>query len=673
MVPLRCRLLCAFLLSFLSAAPGASAAPGDPPPADKTLSPYFFVEGGDPAVDGLPLDATKVEVAVTGVIADVAVTQSYRNSGKRPINAKYVFPASTRAAVHGLRMAIGNQIIVAKIKEREQASKEFDQHKKAGKTATLLEEERPNVFTMSVANVMPGDHIEVTLQYTELLVPVHGTYEFVYPTVVGPRYSNEVKATAKKTDAWVATPYFKEGKGPLTSFELRGTLSSGIPIRELASPSHRIHEQRDNPGLARFALDESERRGSNRDFVLRYGLAGDAIQSGLTLYDAGGEKFFLLVVEPPKRVTLATMPAREYVFILDVSGSMEGFPLDTAKHVLRELASGLRPTDKFNVVLFSGASRVMAPSSLQATKENVEAAMATIDKERGGGGTELYPALESAMSLSNAPGLSRSFVVVTDGYIAADKEAIDFIRAHLGDANVFAFGIGSSVNRYLIEGVAKAGQGEPFVVTEPSAAHEAAARFRDYVGAPVLTDIRVQYDGFAAADVEPASIPDVFAERPVIVHGKWRGAPTGTITVSGVSGSGVYTQRFDVAGATPRAENRALAYLWARARIANLGDFGFGETTDAARTAITALGLKYDLLTQYTSFIAVSEVVRNPGAPATDVAQPLPLPAGVSALAVGESMQNAPEPGLLLLTGLAAALLAILLFIRSSREGALVG
>ena len=632
---------CAVALCFLGFT-RAARAEGDP--TQKTLSPYFVVENGDPNIDGLPLTATKVDVAIAGVIADVTVTQSYENRGKRPIHARYVFPASTRAAVHGMRMTIGNRVVVAKIKERDQAKREFEHAKETGKSASLLEEDRPNVFTMSVANILPGDHIDVTLNYAELLVPTSAVYEFVFPTVVGPRYSNQPSAGAKPRDKFVASPYLPEGKESSASFELTGTLSSGIAISDLSSPSHKVSEKRDNAGLSRFSLDPSESHGKSRDFILRYGLAGEAIQSGISFFDAGGEKQFLLMVEPPKRVAPAMMPAREYVFILDVSGSMDGFPLDTAKKVLAELSHVLRPVDKFNVLLFSGTSYLLSDRSLPATPENVKQALRAIDKERGGGGTELLPALERAFSLGQERGLSRTFVVLTDGYIDADKGAIDLVRTRLGEANVFSFGIGSSVNRYLIEGLAKAGQGEPFVVTDPSAAGEAGQRFRNYVAAPVLTSVKVHYDGFDAYDVEPKAVPDVFAERPVVVQGKWRGALHGSVVVEGLSGGGVYSQRFDVTKVTPLAENRALPFLWARSRIASLSDFGFGQPTPAAQRDITQLGLSYSLLTQYTSFIAVSEIVRAKPGSGTDVDQPLPLPAGVSELAVGEPVTNAPEP-----------------------------
>jgi len=647
---------------LLGARPARASADAVPSP-DKTLSPYFVVEGADPGVEALPLESTKVDVQVTGVIAEVTVTQAYKNAGKKPINAQYVFPASTRAAVHGMRMQVRDQVIEAVIKEKQQAAKTFEAAKKEGKSASLLEQQRPNVFTMKVANVMPGDHLEVSLRYSELLVPTSGVYELDYPTVVGPRYSNEAAAGAKPQDKFIASGYTPAGAPPSYSFDLSGTLATPIPVQSLESPSHGLVTSADNPSLRRFSLAASEHAGGNRDFILRYRLAGDAIQSGLSLFDAGSEKFFLLQVEPPKRVPTELIPPREYVFIVDVSGSMSGFPLETAKKLLRELIGGLRPSDKFNVELFSGTSALLAEHSLPATPSNIVLATRFIDDQKGGGGTELLPALEQAFSLSKSEGLSRSFLVITDGYIGQDRGAIDLVRNKLSDANVFAFGIGSSVNRFLIEGVAKAGAGEPFIVTDPGQAAATADRLREYVKSPVLTDVKVGYEGFDAYDVEPKSFPDVLAERPVVIQGKYRGDAKGFVNLSGLTGKGAFAQRFDVSQVKPRAEQRALSFLWARSRVATLGDFGFAEPTALAKNEITALGLRYNLLTDYTSFVAVARKVVNPGGAAQNVDQPLPMPAGVSNSAVGPDGDGADEPELWLLAalvGLALALRAVL-------------
>ena len=202
---------------------------------DKTLSPYFFVQG-DPTLDRLPLKDTRVQIDVSGVISDVKVLQTYRNEGSRPIHARYVFPASTRAAVYAMRMKIGDQVITAKIKEREQAKQEFDRARQEGKSASLLEQNRPNVFSMNLANVMPRDQIEIELCYTELLVPTDGIYEVVFPTVVGPRYSSQPESSAPATDRWVKSPFLHEGTLPKNTLHISTRIASGVPIRDLTCP-----------------------------------------------------------------------------------------------------------------------------------------------------------------------------------------------------------------------------------------------------------------------------------------------------------------------------------------------------------------------------------------------------------------------------------------------------
>jgi Ca-activated chloride channel family protein len=633
---------------------------------DRTLSPYFVVKG-DPAVDHLPLKDTRVELAVSGVIADVKVLQTYRNEGSRPIHASYVFPASTRAAVYAMRMRIGDQVVVAKIKEREAAAQQFEAAKKEGKSASLLEQNRPNVFSMSLANVMPGDEIEIELRYTELLVPTDGVYEVVYPTVVGPRYSSQPEAAAPQGDRWVESPYTRKGEKPGSTLHLSARVSAGVPIHELSCASHKVSPQWESPSVARVTLDGAGTHQGDRDFVLRYRLAGDQIASGLILYRGEDENFFLYMAQPPRRVAGDDIPAREYVFVVDVSGSMDGFPLNTSKQLLKDLIGRLRPSDFFNVVLFAGGSSVLSPRSLPANAENVAAALRLLDEQRGGGGTELLAAVERAMSLPREADVSRSVVLVTDGYISGEQGVFDYIRGNLNRCNVFAFGIGTSVNRYLIEGVAKAGMGEPFIVTEESEAAAVAAKFREYIQTPLLTDIEIRPVGFDTYDVHPARLPDLLAQRPIILFGKWRGPAAGSFELRGKTGRGEYGSSLEVGGVVPDEAGRALRYLWARSRVAELSDYGSRDVPAERVSEITALGLKYSLLTRYTSFIAVREEVRNPDGSAQDVKQPLPLPLGVSELAVGAGTEAGSEPGLVWLIAASLAL-ALYMALRARRR-----
>jgi len=629
--------------------PGAALAEqGLPDTGDKTLSPYFFVKSEDSDVDRLPMKSTSAEVEIAGVIANVKVVQTYRNEGKRPIEAIYVFPASTRAAVSAMKMTIGERTVTAVIRKREEARRDYEQAKSQGKSASLLEQQRPNVFQMNVANIMPGDEIRTELTYNELLSPTEGAYEFVYPTVVGPRYSNQPAAGAPASEKWVQNPYLHEKEPPTYSFNITARLNAGLPIREITCPSHDTAIRYEGQTRASVDLGANEKFGGNRDFVLKYRLSGEHIDSGLLLYRGKDENFFLLTVQPPKRVVEAAIPAREYIFIVDVSGSMHGFPLEISKRLLTDLIGGLKPTDCFNVMLFSGDSTVMAERSVPASADNIRRAVEMIGRRQGGGGTELLPALKKALSLPRKEGVSRSLVIATDGFVTVEEEAFDLIRSHIGDANFFPFGIGTSVNRMLIEGMARAGAGEPFVITRPDEAPAGAEKFRRYIQSPLLTNVKADFGAFGVYDVEPAGIPDVLAERPVVIFGKWRGEPSGKITVKGSTGAGEFGKTVDVAGSRPEESNSVLKYLWARARITSLTDRN-QLRSDAGRIGqITELGLKYGLLTSYTSFVAIDTLVRNQSGSDT-VTQPLPLPQGVSDLAVG-----APSPGLRMYKSMAA-------------------
>lgn len=601
--------------------------------ADKTLAPYFMVSGAMPGVDALPLKNTAADVNISGVIADVVITQTYVNNGKTPLEATYVFPASTQAAVYGLTMTIGNRRVVARIAEREKARADYEKARSEGKRATLLEEQRPNVFQMNLANIMPGDTIEVALRYTELLRPESGRYEFVFPTVVGPRYTNGKSA---QNDGFTHLMYQHSGLEPTYAFQLSAHLAAGMPLREVHSTTHRIQVENHGAEGADVRLDDQESGGANRDFILRYSLKQEKTEAGVLLYDDGKEKFFLCMTQPPRQPQRSDIPAREYIFVVDVSGSMNGFPLDVSKKLLADLIGSLRPDDRFNVILFAGTSNILSNNSLPANAENVQQARQFIDRQEGSGGTELLPALERALKLPrNAEALSRSIVVVTDGYIDVEAESYELVRQHLDEANLFAFGIGSSVNRFLLEGLAHVGGGVPFFVTDPAEAEKVAPRFREYIETPVFSQVKVNFAGFDAYDLEPSHVPDVFAQRPIFIMGKWRGDAKGEIIIKGYAGKKSKDIHVSLKNVSSDPRNAALKYLWARERIKVLSDYNGYGPNEQRDQAVTQLGLQYNLLTAFTSFIAIDEVIANKDGQWTNVKQPLPLPQGVSDLAVG--------------------------------------
>lgn len=632
---------------------------------DRTLSPYFWVKPTTLSPDGpatgqadpLPLKSTQVEATVVGIFADVKVTQRYTNRGAVPLEAIYIFPGSTRAAVHGLTMTVGDRRLEAKTKEKGEARRTYEAAKTAGKTTSLLEQQRPNVFQMNVANILPGDDIAVELRYTELLVPTGGVYEFVYPGVVGPRYSHTPAAGATPEASWVANPYLPKGESDPASFALNVQLVAGVTLQDVRCRTHSTHIVYRNDKEAR--IDMNDTNGSNRDFILNYRLVGGTVQSGLILAPGTEENFFLLTVQPPARPAPEQIPPREFVFIVDVSGSMNGFPLKTARQLVGDLLATLRPQDRFNVLLFAGGNQVFAPASVPATPEAIASAQALLEQQNGGGATELMPALKTAFAMPQVPEVARTFLVITDGYVDIEAEAFQLVRDHLGQANLFAFGIGSSVNRHLIEGLARSGQGEPFIATDPEMSAEVAGKFRLYVSTPVLTRVKMQFDGWDVYDVEPAVVPDLLAERPLTVFGKWRGRTQGRVVVTGLSGAAPYRAEQDIAQAKQLESATGLSRLWARARIAELGDLNELQPTDERKARITNLGLTYNLLTRYTSFVAVDEVVRRTAANLQTIKQPVPLPAGVENSAVGGVVPAAPEPAMIGLVAVGALVLAV--------------
>ncbi len=612
---------------------GFPQSAGDP---DRTGSPYFFVQSDDPANEQLPLLSTEADVNIAGVIANVTVTQVYKNNGTGPIEAIYVFPASTLAAVHGMTMTIGERVVIARIDEKNKARQAYEDARDNGQSASLLEQQRPNVFQMNVANIMPGDTIEVELQYTELLRPVGNIYEFTYPAVVGPRYVSPGDDLASASEGWTANPYLEEGQQAPYSFSMDVTLSAGMPLRKLVCPSHKTDISFKGEESARISLKPEERNGGNRDFVIRYKLAGDRIHSGVLLYEGNEENYFLAMVQPPERIAPDMVPPREYVFIVDVSGSMNGFPLDVSKKLLKDLIGNLRPVDRFNVVLFAASSRVLSDRSLPASGENIREAISFIEKERGGGGTELISALKRAFSIPKEENVSRSFIIATDGYISVEQKAFEIVRNNLDEANFFAFGIGSGVNRHLIEGLAHAGQGEPFIVLDENEAPASAEKFRKYVSSPVLTGIDIEFSGTDVYDVIPESYPDLFAQKPLILFGKYNGRIEGVLSVSGTNGEGLFLSKMDLDKLGHSASNSAIRMLWAREKIRwydDLASAGYGyEDFDAE---LVELGLEYNLLTRLTSFVAIDSEIRNTEGDYVSVKQPLPLPQGVSNYAVG--------------------------------------
>lgn len=580
---------------------------------DWSGSPRLLVQTGN--ASDVELASTSVTASIVGVITDVNVRQVYVNHGSQPLEAVYVFPGSTRAAVYTMTMTVGNHIIRAVVREKEQARREYVAAKEQGRSASLLEMLKPNIFRMNVANVCSGDSIVIDMRYTEAIALSEGVYEFVYPAVVAPRYvgavQNEVTSALSNANLPTEIP---------GTFTISVTLSTGVPLKSVESPSHTLDINGNNSSsnlrtssskgtITKIGISNKDSGKQNRDFILRYVLSGRSIESGLLLFKGEKENYFMLMAQPPRNVEIPSVLPREFVFIVDVSGSMMGYPLAIANRLMDSLFTALRPEDKFNIMTFSGGSSVLSDKSVLASPENIERGRTFLkNNSNSGGGTELLPALDRALKMPTEPKYSRSFVVITDGYVSIEREAFHLVRENLNKANVYAFGIGTSVNRYLMEGLARAGNAEPMIITNQSEAPAMADKFKKYIEAPVLTNIKVDFGKLDVYDVEPSAIADVTAQRPIILFGKWHGKATGTVKLTGMTADGALDIMVDIGASPTLPEHSALKYLWARNKISMIEDESNQYPKDDERKLITEIGLKYNLLTRYTSFVAIDSV-----------------------------------------------------------------
>jgi len=596
----------------------------------------------------LPLTHTSVDAEISGVVSGVKVTQHFHNPYDKPIEAVYVFSLPHRAAIHELVIRVGDRTITGKIKRRAAARAIYRRAKAAGRTAALLEQQRPNIFTQSIANILPRDKIQVTLRYVETLVPKKGIYEFVFPMVVGPRYvgggeprrkksgAGWAKDTARVPDASRITPRLLEkGRRPGHDISVQLRIDAGgLKVKHLRALTHQV-------GVAttgrRTAVVLSPKDAiPNKDFVVRYQLLGSRPEVAvMTRRDRRGGHF-LLMIQPKARMKQKDIAPREYVFVVDNSGSMFGFPLQQARAVVQRCLRNTRRTDTFRIIKFAGAPDQFSPRAVLATPAYIKDGIRYVSRMRGSGGTEFLPALKMALSAPKDPQRSRIVLFITDGYIGYEHDVLRYLRTHAGGTNVFSLGVGSSVNRFLIEGMARFGGAAPFYLLNNEKAGAVVERIYSTISRPALTNIKVSWHGLDVSDQTPARVPDLFGDLPVVLSGRYKKGGRGRVTISGSLAGKPFDRTVQVnLPRRPKAGNAAVAYLWARRRMASWMDV---YATEPARSAevkkkVTDVALRYNLMSRFTSFVAVDRRVRNRGGRQAKVPVPVPLPQGVSSRA----------------------------------------
>lgn len=635
-------------------------APSLPAVAREDHSPFGLYVSGKQQLIPLSLAQTRVRGCVSGFAARVKVTQVYVNPYDAVIEATYVFPLPERAAVTSMIMHLSDRDVVAEIKEKREAEEIYKQAVEAGHTAALMTQQRPNIFTQKVGNIPAGDKIEVELEYVDVLGYTEGVSAFVFPAVVGPRYipgaplpRTDLESCARCADtdrvadaSAISPPVLRPDETSAHRIDLELRVEPGLPIAELASPSHDLSVDRQGDDRAVVRIAEGD-RAPNKDFILRIDLRGRRPGvSVLAHKNGGGNGYLTLSVQPPAFPRAAGIVPKDLFFVVDNSGSMHGKPIEACKELVRVALRGMNPDDRFTIMRFSDHVSALSRSPLENTPGNVERGLEFIDELGGMGGTEMLSGIRRALEGSVDAGRVRIVFFLTDGYIGNEEEILKAIREeNRAQARLFSLGVGSSVNRYLLTGMARIGRGQAQIMRYDEDPGPFVERFYRMVRNPVLTDVRISWGGLDVFEQTPAAVPDLFDARPLLVHARYGRAGSGTVTLGGRIGGQAFSweSRVDLPDQHDRPE---VASLWARERI---GEWMDAETRfpEKHRDEITRLALEHSLMSKYTAFVAVDRQVqsRRPTQPLIPVSQRLPLPDGVTERALGCLSRQLIPPG----------------------------
>ena len=578
-----------------------------------------------------PLKHTDVKAEISGFIARVTVTQQFQNSFPDKIEAVYTFPLPQAAAVDDMTIVIGDHTVKGKIMRREEAQATYDAAKARGQVAALLNQQRPNIFTQAVANILPNQQINVTISYVETLKYDEGSYEWHFPMVVGERYipgnkeTNQSPANSDQADAQPATagdiprvtdaaeitpPVMPRGMRAGHDISIEVNIDAGVPLIRFQSLTHEIETVQPDAGKAIVRLKD-QATIPNRDFVLRYDVAGSQIADAFLFHRQNNEGFFTFILQPPQRITVEDVTPKELVFVLDTSGSMSGFPIEKAKETMLLALDNVYPRDTFNVILFSGDTKILFSEPQPATRDNIEKAKWLVAGAHGNGGTEMMKAIRAALEPSDASDHVRITCFMTDGQVGDDMEIIGEVQKH-PNARVFAMGFGYSPNRFLLDKITEYGRGEVEYVTENGDAKSAAKRFHERIRNPLLTDVAIDWGGLAITDVYPKTIPDLFSAKPVILSGRYTTGGRGVIRLKGLMSGHEFIREIPVELPERDTQHDVLGTLWARSKIddlmgADMSGAQAGNMREEVKNEITSLGLAHRMMTQFTSFVAVDE------------------------------------------------------------------
>ncbi len=588
-----------------------------------------------------PSVTTDVKINVTGTIARTVVTQRFENPADAWVEAVYAFPLPEESAVDTLRMRIGDRFIEGQVKECEEARQVYEQAKADGKKASLVEQQRPNLFTNEVANIGPGEVVVVQIEYQEAVRIDDGAFHLRFPMVVGPRYMPPARMASVRMDgkthhvladpvpdrAKISPPVAHPDTGHINSLTLSVELDPGFPLAELETPFHQTSLDRRDDGSVFIALADGV-VPANRDFEITW-RAKQGTEPHINLFKevVGDQTYLLLTLVPPEGGPVEPGP-RDLMIVIDVSGSMSGASIIQAKAAALSALDTLKPHDRLNVIAVASGYAEAFSYSRVATPQNVAAARSFINGLRAGGGTELLPAILRALDTGNGDetGLLRQVVFITDGGVGNEEELFQAIAAKLGDTRMFTVGIGSAPNSYFMNRAARIGRGTYSYIGSPKQVKERMAALFRKLESPMLTGITARWPSGGKTDAWPDPIPDLYAAEPVVLSSKLTDA-TGTLSIDGTLAGRAWRTDINLIQAKP---GKGVAKLWARGKIAGLMEqrYRSGDRGEA-EAHIIELALEHHLVSAHTSLVAVDVTPSRPQGDALyrkDV--PLMLPEG---------------------------------------------
>ncbi|MBU3069383.1 marine proteobacterial sortase target protein [Aestuariicella sp. G3-2] len=653
-------LWCVFCLAGFQPA-SANLTPIESTTTEQTNSGQMEFRGDGGEVLGAPLLSTRVQLTITGMIATTTYVQTFHNTSDTWVEGRYVFPLPETAAVNGMTMRIGDRLIKGEIKEKQAAKRMYQQAKQSGKRASLVEQQRPNVFSQTVANIAPHEKIEVTLSYRQTVDFNHGRFSLRLPLTITPRYIPGVVSTptdgapeettlsldtqgwgwAKPTDqvpdADKITPPMTTSKttdeGAIRNpVSIEIDLNAGLPLARIDSPYHDIVIQK-NGTEHQISLSAGQ-APMDRDFVLAWQSVQQktpqaALFTEQVISDEGGNSdYLLLMLLPPQTphhsksgpLHAPEQLAREVQFIIDTSGSMGGTSIEQAKASLQLALSTLSSQDRFNIVEFNTSFQHFSPTSEPATADNIRKAQAFVQNLEAGGGTEMYAPLNAVLSQTTDETYLKQIVFITDGSVGNESALFHLIETRLDHARLFMVGIGSAPNSYFMRKSAQFGRGTFTHIGDLREVSEKMSTLFEQLESPVLRDIHIEWPEGLSVEAYPRKHPDLYRGQPLLLKAK---ADTdtpnglqGEVKLSGKMISHQWSQSITLPTKQSHTDKRSakgIASLWARDKISDLLDQKHAGISEAdIKPQVLKVALAHQLMSPYTSFVAVDQIIARP-------------------------------------------------------------